>query len=217
MTTTVWPKTSAPLPSSSSCSTAASAPTGARPSLWRGRPPSSPPSGPPSPRGWWGLFCWAVLSLPTLESFLLGAVIASTDAASVFSILRSKRLNLRDHTASLLEVESGSNDPFSYMLTLILLTLMTGRFPPQPLSIRSSPSWSTAAPWGWGLPWRPGPFSAAFGLPQRVRRHFPGGGGPAVLCRPHPAGGQRLPERIHHRHPPGQQPVGEQESPGQLL
>jgi len=73
-----------------------------------------------------GLFCWAVLSLPTLESFLLGAVIASTDAASVFSILRSKRLNLRDHTASLLEVESGSNDPFSYMLTLILLTLMTG-------------------------------------------------------------------------------------------
>ena len=66
-----------------------------------------------------GLFCWAVLSLPTLESFLLGAVIASTDAASVFSILRSKRLNLRDHTASLLEVESGSNDPFSYMLTLI--------------------------------------------------------------------------------------------------
>ena len=62
----------------------------------------------------------------TLESFLLGAVIASTDAASVFSILRSKRLNLRDHTASLLEVESGSNDPFSYMLTLILLTLMTG-------------------------------------------------------------------------------------------
>ena len=49
-----------------------------------------------------GLFCWAVLSLPTLESFLLGAVIASTDAASVFSILRSKRLNLRDHTSPLL-------------------------------------------------------------------------------------------------------------------
>lgn len=71
-----------------------------------------------------GLFCWAVLSLPTLESFLLGAVIASTDAASVFSILRSKRLNLRDHTASLLEVESGSNDPASYMLTVIALSLM---------------------------------------------------------------------------------------------
>lgn len=73
-----------------------------------------------------GLFCWQVLALPTLESFLLGAVIASTDAASVFSILRSKRLDLREHTASLLEVESGSNDPFSYMLTVILLSLMTG-------------------------------------------------------------------------------------------
>ena len=71
-----------------------------------------------------GLFCWAVLSLPTLESFLLGAVIASTDAASVFSILRSKRLNLRDHTASLLEVESGSNDPMAYMLTVIAVGLL---------------------------------------------------------------------------------------------
>lgn len=73
-----------------------------------------------------GLFCWQVLSLPALESFLLGAVISSTDAASVFSILRSKRLDLRDHTASLLEVESGSNDPFAFMLTSILLTMMTG-------------------------------------------------------------------------------------------
>ena len=72
-----------------------------------------------------GLFCWQALALPTLESFLLGAIIASTDAASVFSILRSKRLDLRDHTASLLEVESGSNDPFAYMLTILLLSLMT--------------------------------------------------------------------------------------------
>jgi cell volume regulation protein A len=44
----------------------------------------------------------------------------------VFSILRSKKLNLRDNTASLLEVESGSNDPFSYMLTIIVLSLMQG-------------------------------------------------------------------------------------------
>ena len=77
-----------------------------------------------------GLFCWRILALPALESFLLGAVISSTDAASVFSILRSKRLDLRDNTASLLEVESGSNDPFSYMLTIILLSLMTGEPPP---------------------------------------------------------------------------------------
>ena len=73
-----------------------------------------------------GLFCWLALRMEVLESFLIGAVISSTDAASVFSILRSRRLNLKDNTASLLEIESGSNDPFSYMLTVILLSLMGG-------------------------------------------------------------------------------------------
>ncbi len=73
-----------------------------------------------------GLFCFFVLRIDVLESFLIGAVISSTDAASVFSILRSKRLNLKENTASLLEVESGSNDPFSYMLTVIILSLMGG-------------------------------------------------------------------------------------------
>ncbi len=73
-----------------------------------------------------GLFCHFVLKIELLESFLIGSVISSTDAASVFSILRSKRLNLKDSTASLLEVESGSNDPFSYMLTMLVLSLMNG-------------------------------------------------------------------------------------------
>lgn len=58
-----------------------------------------------------GIFCYFVLKTELLESLLIGAVISSTDAASVFSILRSKRLNLKYNTASLLEVESGSNDP----------------------------------------------------------------------------------------------------------
>lgn len=71
-----------------------------------------------------GLFCRLVLRFGWWESFLIGSVISSTDAASVFSILRSKRLNLKHHTASLLEVESGSNDPFAYMLTMICLTMM---------------------------------------------------------------------------------------------
>lgn len=57
---------------------------------------------------------------------LIGSVISSTDAASVFSILRSKKLNLKDHTASMLEMESGSNDPMSYMLTLLWITILTG-------------------------------------------------------------------------------------------
>lgn len=72
------------------------------------------------------LFCHYALHIGLLESFLIGSVVSSTDAASVFSILRSKRLNLKDNTASLLEVESGSNDPFSYMLTVIVLAFMQG-------------------------------------------------------------------------------------------
>lgn len=71
-----------------------------------------------------GLFCFFVLKIDLLESFLIGSVISSTDAASVFSILRSKQLNLRYNTASMLELESGSNDPCSYMLTVITLSLM---------------------------------------------------------------------------------------------
>ena len=73
-----------------------------------------------------GLFCYFVLKITFWESFLIGSVISSTDAASVFSVLRSKRLNLKYGTASLLEVESGSNDPFSYMLTVLVLSVMNG-------------------------------------------------------------------------------------------
>ena len=73
-----------------------------------------------------GLFAIFVLRMETLEGMLLGAVICSTDAASVFSILRSRKMDLRYNTASLLEVESGSNDPFSYLLTVVVLSLMQG-------------------------------------------------------------------------------------------
>ena len=74
-----------------------------------------------------GLFCHFVLKIAFWESFLIGSVICSTDAASVFSILRSKKMNLKYSTASLIEVESGSNDPFSYMLTTIVLTIMSSQ------------------------------------------------------------------------------------------
>ena len=74
-----------------------------------------------------GLFAHFALDLPWLESFLIGSVISSTDAASVFSILRSKKLALKHHTDSLLEMESGSNDPISYMLTTAVLTMMAGQ------------------------------------------------------------------------------------------
>lgn len=72
------------------------------------------------------VFCFFVLKISILESMLIGALLSSTDAASVFSILRSKSLNLKYNTASMLEVESGSNDPFAYMLTVIVLSAMKG-------------------------------------------------------------------------------------------
>lgn len=73
-----------------------------------------------------GAFCHFVLGLDWLVGLLVGSVIASTDAASVFNVLRGAKLSLRDGTDSLLEIESGSNDPMSYMLTVILSTLIVG-------------------------------------------------------------------------------------------
>lgn len=73
-----------------------------------------------------GLFCWKVLGMDPKFSFLIGAVLSSTDAASVFSILRSKRLGLKYNTASLLEMESGSNDPCSNILTIVMISIIEG-------------------------------------------------------------------------------------------
>ena len=73
-----------------------------------------------------GVFVYLVFKISFLESLLIGAVVSSTDAASVFAILRSQKLNLEGSLASLLEVESGSNDPVACMLTLIILSIMSG-------------------------------------------------------------------------------------------
>ena len=56
--------------------------------------------------------------------FLLATVLSSTDSASVFSILRSRRLTLRENLGPLLELESGSNDPMAYVLTILLVQIM---------------------------------------------------------------------------------------------
>ncbi len=71
-----------------------------------------------------GIFAHWILKCSLLEGILLGAVVASTDAASVFAILRLKNLNLTGGLASVLEIESGSNDPFAYLMTTILLGIM---------------------------------------------------------------------------------------------
>lgn len=71
-----------------------------------------------------GVFAHWVLRCSLLEGLLLGAVVSSTDAASVFAILRQKQLNLSGGLAPILEIESGSNDPFAYLLTVVLLGIM---------------------------------------------------------------------------------------------
>lgn len=59
------------------------------------------------------------LTLPT--SFLLASTMSSTDSASVFNLLRSQNLELKDNLRPMLELESGSNDPIAYMLTIVLI------------------------------------------------------------------------------------------------
>lgn len=71
-----------------------------------------------------GLFCHFVLKMNLLEGILIGTIIASTDAASVFTVLRAQKLNLKGSLASILEVESGSNDPIAYMMTIVVLSIM---------------------------------------------------------------------------------------------
>lgn len=65
-----------------------------------------------------------LLGFSPLEGFLLGAIVSSTDAAAVFSILRSRRASLKGDLRPLLEFESGSNDPMAILLTIGAITLL---------------------------------------------------------------------------------------------
>jgi potassium/hydrogen antiporter len=69
-----------------------------------------------------GTFVWLVTEFTIYESMLLGSIVSSTDAAAVFSILRSKSLGLKSNLRPTLELESGSNDPMAYVLTIAFLT-----------------------------------------------------------------------------------------------
>lgn len=74
-----------------------------------------------------GLFIYWLTSLSLIESLLLGSIVSSTDAAAVFSILRGKNLRLRGRLRPLLELESGSNDPMAYVLTISFLSLLVNQ------------------------------------------------------------------------------------------
>ncbi len=71
-----------------------------------------------------GVFVHYLLDFSWQEALLLGAIVSSTDAAAVFSILRTKNIGLKDYLRPTLELESGSNDPMAYFLTISLTTLV---------------------------------------------------------------------------------------------
>ena len=65
-----------------------------------------------------GLFAWLALGFSLPAGLLMGAIISSTDAAAVFSVLRGNGVGLKGNLKPLLEFESGSNDPMAIFLTL---------------------------------------------------------------------------------------------------
>ncbi len=70
------------------------------------------------------------LSLSIVMCFLLAAVMSSTDSASVFSILKNCRMRLKENLRPMLELESGSNDPMAYVLTIVLIQAAKMLFDP---------------------------------------------------------------------------------------
>ncbi len=87
-----------------------------------------------------GIFVWAVLDFTIYEGLLLGAIVSSTDSAAVFSILRTKSLALKNNLRPLLELESGSNDPMAYVLTIVFTGLVMN---PEMTPVSSLPMFAT--------------------------------------------------------------------------
>ncbi|MCM1163498.1 MAG: potassium/proton antiporter [Muribaculaceae bacterium] len=75
---------------------------------------------------WWlSGMSWTNIHFAFIPSLLLASTMSSTDSASVFGILGSQKVGLRHNLRPMLELESGSNDPMAYMLTLLLIEALT--------------------------------------------------------------------------------------------
>jgi cell volume regulation protein A len=68
-----------------------------------------------------GTFAMLILNVSFLEGILLGAIVSSTDAAAVFSVLRSRAIGFKYRLRELIEFESGTNDPMAIFLTIGLI------------------------------------------------------------------------------------------------
>lgn len=70
------------------------------------------------------LFAYYIIHLPFEISLLLSVIVSSTDAPAVFSILRTQNMHLKDNLKSVLEFESGSNDPMAVFLSMGAITML---------------------------------------------------------------------------------------------
>lgn len=88
-----------------------------------------------------GLFLWGItklwgggLQFSLLEGLLMGSIVSSTDAAAVFSIIRSKNMHLKANLSPMLELESGSNDTMAWFLMILFKTLLISQKSISPLA-----------------------------------------------------------------------------------